>query len=423
MYNLLARVGQISTVVEGREYSWHSTEFAFVGPLVSERSSRWLLSTVRSSVRRRVFGPLVAAASALGTRDFVDSDPDRTAANIMAYRHRHAFLVGLYESVARCDVLVINAEGDLVFTTPPRREALFLLGMVALGVRLGKSVFFANALVSDCPFTGRNAATFAAARSVLARCRKVLVRDGESLALVQTEMPDVDCELVPDSLFSWFPIFEDKCAKPPANGDFLIPFPERQRYLGKLDFSQPYICIGGSAGANDRERAIRHFVSLVEAVQQLELPVYLTENDGRDSFLEEVAEATGVGIIPVYTPIFMAGAVLANASLFISGRYHPSIMAALGGTPSIFLSSVAHKMRSVQALLEYPEPREFPVFPTASEIEEIRIISAEYLRADLALRNRIRGAASRRAQEVLRLCDHLAAAKPTSGGTTVEQDH
>lgn len=407
IHSLISRVGHVALVIEGGEYCWSSTEFAFVGARLPDRYSRRLLRAARDSRRRRVFGPLVAAGRALGMRDFVDPDPDRTADNIIKHRHRYPVLRRIFDKAAACDAVVINAEGDLVFTTPPRREALFLLGMTALGARLGKPVYFVNALVSDCPYTGRNAETAAAARRMFARCEKVLVRDPESHALVKADMPEANCGLVPDALFSWHDVLQDQRTRLPANGDFIVPFPERQRYLGRLDFSRPYICIGGSAAATGRTQAFHSFVALVEAIKRLGLPVYLTENDGRDSFLEEVAEVAGVALIPVYTPVFAAAAILANASLFVSGRYHPCIMAALGGTPSIFLASAAHKMRSLQAVLEYPQVREFPVFPSAREIEEIHAMAEGYLAGGAALRGRILATAARRAREAMQICSHL----------------
>ncbi|WP_455388057.1 polysaccharide pyruvyl transferase family protein [Petrachloros mirabilis] len=407
IHTLLSQVGRVASIIEGGEYSWHSTEFAFVGAKIPDRYSRFLLRAARDPGRRRMFGPLVTMARTLGMRDFVDPDPDRTADNIIKHHHRHPFLRRILDKVSASDAVVLNAEGDLVFTTPPRREALFLLGMVALCARLNKPVYFANALVSDCPYTGRNEETAASARRMFARCEKVMVRDPESYALIKGGMPEANCELVPDALFSWYNILQDERMKPPANGDLIVPFPERQRYLGKLDFSRPYVCIGGSAAASDRTQAFHRFVALVEAVKKLGLPVYLTENDGRDSFLCDVAEATGVSLVPVFTPIFAATAILANASLFISGRYHPSIMAALGGTPSIFLASVAHKMRSLQDVLEYPERREFPVFPSAHDIEEICILAERYLAEGAVLRNRVLAAAALRAREAAQLCAHL----------------
>ena len=67
----------------------------------------------------------------------------------------------------------------------------------------------------------------------------------------------------------------------------------------------------------------------------------------------------------------MCGSVLAHARLFISGRYHPSIFASLGGTPCIFLGSHAHKMGSLSRVLEYDVHRQFNAFPDDAEIAEI----------------------------------------------------
>ena len=55
--------------------------------------------------------------------------------------------------------------------------------------------------------------------------------------------------------------------------------------------------------------------------------------------------------------LIVGGAVLAHARLFISGRYHPSILASLGGTPCIFLATHAHKMGSLSRLLKYDPQR------------------------------------------------------------------
>jgi polysaccharide pyruvyl transferase WcaK-like protein len=131
--------------------------------------------------------------------------------------------------------------------------------------------------------------------------------------------------------------------------------------------------------------------------------VYLTENDGRDSFLEKVALRCGTGIVPVWTPILLAGAVLANARLFISGRYHPTIFASLGGTPCIFLGTTAHKMSSLQRVLEYTDIREFSAFPDDNEIEEIGRRSADLLNRGEGLREKLRAVAKRRCEEALQI--------------------
>src|SRR5208337_1599004 len=138
------------------------------------------------------------------------------------------------------------------------------------------------------------------------------------------------------------------------------------------------------------DRAIRCYSQLVDEVSQLGYRVYLTENDWPDLFLERVARGKNVAIVPVNAPILMCGAVLANARLFISGRYHPSILASLGGTPCIFMGSHAHKMSSLSRVLEYDVQREFNAFPNDSEIAEILSTARNYLDQGETLRARIR---------------------------------
>jgi polysaccharide pyruvyl transferase WcaK-like protein len=339
-----------------------------------------------------------------GAKDFIANDPRETVANILRNKSKHGELEEIFKKAENADILIIHGEGDLVFTTPPRREALYLLGMAELGLQLNKTVVFANGLVSDCPSTGRNVETLGFARNTLSRCDALIVRDYQSLEFVRTEMPEANCSLVPDSLFTWYPIIENAGSEIPANGDFIIPYPENKNSFGKLDFSMPYICIGGSAlAAKDKKRSAEHFSLLVEKAKGLGYPVYLTENCGGDSFLQKVAAETGVGLVPVETAIFMGGAILANARLFISGRYHPSILASLGGTPCIFLGSSAHKMHSLQKVLGYENPHEFSVYPSGSELEEILEMARDYLDQGESLRMIIKANSSKRCAEALRL--------------------
>ena len=220
----------------------------------------------------------------------------------------------------------------------------------------------------------------------------------------QREMPERHCSLFPDSLFAWYSLYANHTSRPPANGDFLLPHPEREEYWGKLDFSEPYICVGGGAlAASQPDRSVECYGQLLDALSKLGYRVYLTENDGPDSFLQRVAREKNVGIVPANAPILQCGAVLAHARLFISGRYHPSIFAALGGTPCIFLASHAHKMGSLPRLLEYGDQRHFDAFPDHSEIAEIVSLARNYLAGGEALRSRIQEVARLRGEEVMQL--------------------
>jgi polysaccharide pyruvyl transferase WcaK-like protein len=276
--------------------------------------------------------------------------------------------------------------------------------MIELGIRLKKPVFLVNSMISDCPLTGRNKKTLAAAKRLLEQCRAVALRDPESLEYVRKEIPGANASLIPDSLFAWQDLYATDTSYPPLNGDFLLPHPEKHEYWGKLDFSEPYICIGGGAlAASQPERSIACYGPLVEAIAELGYRVFLTENDLPDSFLGRVAKTKNVGIIPVDAPILMCGAVLAHARLFISGRYHPSIFASLGGTPCIFLATHAHKMGSLSRVLEYEPHLQFNAFPDDADIAGIVSTARDYLDQGEALRKKIMQAAKLRSEEAMQL--------------------
>lgn len=400
LYQMLSEKFQISGTITGADFHRQ----CFVNTLLPSRYN-WLLGHFHANKdRRRLFDYYLRLEEYFGAKDFIAHDPKETVDNILRYKSNHGEIQEIFQKAETADILIIHGEGDIVFTTPPRREALFLLGMAELGLRLNKKVVFVNGLLSDCPTTGRNVKTLEFARTTLIRCDAVFVRDYESFEYVKTEMPEASSALVPDSLFTWYPIIENAGSEIPANGDFIIPYPENKNNFGKLDFSKPYICIGGSAlAAKNKNQSAEHFSLLVEKAKGLGYPVYLTENCGGDSFLQTVAAETGVGLVPVETAVCMCGAILANARLFISGRYHPSILASLGGTPCIFLGSSAHKMSSLQKLLEYEYVREFPIYPSENDIAEIMALAQKYLERGESLRKQIKKVAMKRCDEAMKL--------------------
>src|ERR1019366_9796783 len=219
---------------------------------------------------RRPIGWYINLERLFGARDFIAEDPVVSINNLLAHKHRYPALARIYDQAAQADLLVLDGDGDIIFSTPPRRVTLFLLAMIELGIRLKKPVFLVNSMISDCPLTGRNKTTLAAARRLLAQCRAVSLRDPESLEYVQKEMPETNSSFIPDSLFAWFSLYASGNSHPPLNGDFLLPHPEKDEYWGKLDFSQPYICIGGGALIGSQpDRAVQCYARLVDAISQL----------------------------------------------------------------------------------------------------------------------------------------------------------
>jgi polysaccharide pyruvyl transferase WcaK-like protein len=385
--------------VKGDLFDLSIAEAGYVGTLFPPRyyrHFRYLLA--RQS--RRPFSWYMKLERQFGAQDFIAEDPAQSIDNLIAHRNQHPELDRIYDQAASADCMVLDGDGDIIFSTPPRRTTLFLLAMIELGLRLNKPVFLVNSMISDCPLTGRNEKTLAAARRLFTRCTAITLRDPESLEYVRKEMPEARSSLIPDSLFAWYSYYDNESSRPPLNGDFILPYPENEDFWGKLDFSEPYICIGGGAlASSEPDRSIECYGRLVDGIRQLGYRVYLTENDSPDRFLRQVALEKGIGIVPVDTPILECGAVLAHARLFIAGRYHPSIFASLGGTPCIFLASHAHKMSSLSRVLEYEVPLEFNAFPGDSDVDRIVATAKKYLSDGESLRARIRQVARNRCDE------------------------
>ena len=335
-----------------------------------------LTAPYRSGAFRRTAAKLMArgeksraALRLLGQADVVTEEPRLSLARVLQHQRHHPELRDLVDKVKNADAVVINGEGSMIFTAQPRRELSFQLLMIELAHHFGTPVFYVNAVVSDAPGGVRNASTYAWSMDTLERCAAVAVRDPHSHALVRAGNPAVKVHLIPDALFSLYPDYAPGGAFADLLGDArpLVPFPEHEASLN-WDFSAPYICVGGSsAAAKNGERAVRHYTALVEELKTLELPLYLIVSCPGDAFLREVAAKTQTPAIPVYTNVFAAGAILARARLLVSGRYHPSIFASLGGTPCVFLGSDSHKTLSLQTLLGYEVTREYPAFPDAAD--------------------------------------------------------
>lgn len=367
-------------------------------------------------IRRRGHNRLCSLYSAIERSlgmlpDYVDRDPEKTADNILRFRDEEG-VRPVFRAVADADVVVVDGDGDLIFKADPGRINYFNLGIVELARSLGKPVHWVNSIFADCPRTGRNAEFFEAAVATLAGCSTVALRDPHSVRLAESDAPRLDVEFVPDSQFHWLDELENAESNLPDDGDFLIPFGrEHPSLFGSLRFDEPYVCLaGGSRVRWERERAVESYSGLVDGLREQDVRVYLTPTCSGDEFMFDVAEETGAPIIPPEVPLKMGGAVLAGAEVFVTGRYHPGILAALSGTPCVFLEADSHKTLSLQELLDYEDPRVFSAWPSGEEVADICRRVERYRSAD-RVGDRIREAAERRCAQCRRLPEVLGGAR------------
>lgn len=342
--------------------------------------------------------------------DYVVNNPAVSAQNLIKHKHQFPVLHELYEQMKNCDAVIFNGEGDMIFTTPPRRKFLFQLMIIELAVNhFQKPVYYVNAMASDCPNTGRNTETLGYAVKLLEKCKFVSMRDPDSYSFLKAVSSDMAIEFIPDALFTLAPKFENIEHNLPKDGSFLLPFRETfDEMIGKYDFSVPYICIGGSSSAAHKSSDnIQAYVRLVNAVKEIGLPVFVVITCVGDNFLKKVAEITNTPFIPLTTPILSGGAILANAVTFVSGRFHPSIFASLGGTPCVFLGSNSHKTKSLQSVLEYNDIKEFSDLPNETECKEITARVRQNIEQGQALRIKIKETVRKRSADAEALLNRL----------------
>jgi len=315
-------------------------------------------------------------------KDYITTDPDESMKVFLKNKDRNPILKEIYDKLKKADVFIINGEGSMIFTTPPRRDLLFQLMIINFATSyFHKPVFYVNAMISDCPHTGRNQTTSKISIDLLKKCSGVSLRDQYSVQLASDIDNSFAPEFIPDALFYWFPYFQNNVSDQiPKIGDFIIPFKEDEELFGKLDFNIPYIIIGGSSyAAKFPQKAIDHYVKMITEIKKIGIKIYLVQTCSGDFFLKEVGIRTQINLIPLQTPILLAGAILANAKVFISGRYHPSIFASMGGTPCIFLESNSHKTFSLQKTLGYKSNLLFAGLPEDEDIQSIYALTYNYL--------------------------------------------
>ncbi|MCI8394331.1 MAG: polysaccharide pyruvyl transferase family protein [Bacilli bacterium] len=343
--------------------------------------------------------------------DFISYDLDQSIENLLrclpANPHLQEFDLRQYDF----DALVVNGEGSFIFATPPWRECLIEAMMMHWAQKMGKKVYYLNGMLSDDPYFDSNEKTKKIIHNLFKKSEVVAVREEYSYQYALKNFSNINLKQFPDALFSWYDLVNDNINI--TNGRYVIGMSNAtDASFKEFDFTKPYICVSGSSSVglatkNERE-IISIYSSLVNEIKEkFDMNVFLVEVCEGDAFLREVSKKTKTPMIPLDTPILAAAKILANARVLISGRYHPSILASLGGTPCVFMSSNSHKTKSIQELLEYENCVEFSVLPDKEEREKIIQLAEKKLALGEGLRTKIQSRAKWLSEETKKQKDLL----------------
>ncbi len=259
------------------------------------------------------------------------------------------------------DIVYINGEGNIVNGTDKygkyRMGARYILFMAWVS----KVKYKHPTLIVNHTVDPNNYNAFDMIEHIYPQLDKIYVRETLSLHLlhqhgIQNSM------FVPDALWTYQPVTDWR----PSNV-----------LKEEIDFSKPYLCIGDSSGISNAYSKVKWDVCQVlgEIIDRLRgiVPqvIFVDGYYGGNEDINKLVDRKHIGRVNLancsYHDLYY---VLKGATLFISGRWHASILSTIANTPILLWGSDSHKTKSLYTLLDY-NYRFFEVSTLPANIDEL----------------------------------------------------
>ncbi len=307
------------------------------------------------------------------------------------------------DAIRACDIVVINGEGSIYDRRRKGRVLLFLAYLAAEHMDTECVLVNHTADVSD-PLVREAAAT------VYPLLDDVVFREPRSARACEALLPgDVEDHLGADAAFRHRPIDDREawCRVVERDGYFSV-WPDSAE---RVDPSEPYVCVGGSSIYRRPDRPeydpVPAFVSVCQRLERDVAPVVLTASCSTDAeIMRPVAAELGLPLVGPRTPVTQAIDLLGNATVYVGGRWHPSVYAATGGTPVVTLTANTYKTEGIVEHLGLDAPT-FDALALHAEVDRIVDLVAEYADAGAPLRERLADRAAALATVATRNVRHL----------------
>ncbi|MCR5696576.1 MAG: polysaccharide pyruvyl transferase family protein [Marinilabiliaceae bacterium] len=259
------------------------------------------------------------------------------------------------------DIVYINGEGNIVNGTDKYGKYRIGARYILFMAWLGRVKFNLPTLIVNHTVDPNNYNAFEIIEAVYPKLDKVFVRETLSIPLLEKHNVK-NAEFVADALFS----FKSDENWEPSN-----------TLRNQIDFSKPFICLGDSSGIKNAYSQVKWDVCAVYSdiiaglrtiVDQI---VFIDGYNGCNENINRVIKQNKIGHIYLnncsYKELYQ---VLKRAKLFVSGRWHASILSILANTPILCWGADSHKTRSLYTLLDY-KYRFFEVASLPANIPEL----------------------------------------------------
>jgi hypothetical protein len=301
------------------------------------------------------------------------------------------------------DEVIINSEGNIVNGIEPtgkyRRGARYVLAMAYLA----QFVFKKPTSIINFTVDPKNPDAEEIIREIFPHLERVIPREPLSIPELHRIGVTREVNWAPDILFSYKPNSKAQEQASMLMGHLNLP-------------SSNYVCLGDSSGLRSLASVVKWdvegvFATLIGRIRS-ELGKEVVLIDGFNEIhpaLNRIASRMNVPKVSLLNCSYESLIeVLSKADLFISGRWHASIMASLNGTPFLLWGSDSHKTRALHVIFESPY-RFFHVDSLPIHLDDLIDDARAILAAGPTLRESIKDRARSLGVESLRMLDFISA--------------
>lgn len=244
------------------------------------------------------------------------------------------------------DIVIFSGEGTLVHGIDKHGKylvgGLYMLFMLWLiKVKYNKQVSVVNHTVDPENFNAEEII-----RNIYPLLDYVAVREKYSLNYLK-KINVLNTKFVPDALFSYKP---------------KVDWVASEMLLEQIDFSKPYICIGDTSGFSDTKYSTSvkwdigtNFGIIIEKLKKIVPQIIFVDGfRGKNKIINKIIKDNNIGYINLKNCSYHELTnIFKGAELFISGRWHASILASIAYIPVILMGADSHKTKALFDVLEY----------------------------------------------------------------------
>ncbi|MGD1921142.1 MAG: polysaccharide pyruvyl transferase family protein [Pleurocapsa sp.] len=296
------------------------------------------------------------------------------------------------QCLKKCDLVVINGEGSIYDRQRKGRMMLFV-------AYLAKRHFNKPCILVNHTADVHDPIMAEMVSCIYPMLDDVVFREPLSAEACSNFIREDNSLLAADAAFTYRPMPKTVWSSVAEREGYFSIWPDSA--VG-FNPQKPYICVGGSSIYLRPDRPqydpIPGFIELCIALQNI-APVVLTAPCQTDEkIFRPVAKELNLPLIALSTPTQQAVDILGHASAYISGRWHPSILALTGGTPIVTLTANTYKTQALLKQIGLDAPT-FDALRLHEEKESIVALTDSYIKEGNELRQRLR----QRAEELSKL--------------------